>query len=191
MSANLLPLADLRERMNLGLKPILVDVRTRGEFTRMHAADARSMPLDMLNPSSIAGECRSSDGNIYVICHSGTRASMACQRLLEAGIPNICIVEGGTQAWQAAGLPVVTGRGVISLERQVRIVAGSLVLLGCLLAWLVASKFILLSAFVGAGLIFAGITDICGMAMLLGKLPWNTGYNSSTSCQPSVRTGVR
>jgi len=191
MSANLLPLADLRERMNGGLQPILVDVRTPGEFNRMHAAGARSMPLDTLKASTIAAECRSSDGSIYVICHSGTRASMACQRLLDAGIPDICIVEGGTQAWQAAGLPVVTGRGVISLERQVRIVAGSLVLVGCLLAWIVAPQFILLSAFVGAGLIFAGITDICGMAILLGKLPWNARNASPASCQPSAATQSR
>jgi rhodanese-related sulfurtransferase len=182
MSTNVIPLADLRERMNHGFQPILVDVRTPGEFARMHAAGARSMPLDQLNAASIAAECRSSDGSIYVICHSGTRASTACQRLLSAGIPDVSIVEGGTQAWQAAGLPVVASRsGVISLERQVRIAAGSLVLLGCLLAWLVAPQFIALSAFVGAGLVFAGITDICGMSILLGKLPWNARAGDSTS----------
>lgn len=186
MSANVVPLADLRERMNRGLEPILVDVRTPGEFARLHAAGARSMPLDQLNPVSISADCRSSDGRIYVLCHSGTRATTACQQLLNAGISDVCVVEGGTQAWQAAGLPIVTGRGAISLERQVRIAAGSLVLLGCLLAWLIKPQFILLSAFVGAGLIFAGITDICGMGILLGKLPWNRAASPGCAVPSSV-----
>lgn len=175
MSVNVLPLIDLRERMSQGLEPILVDVRTPGEFARLHAVGARSMPLDKLNAAAIAADCRSSDGCTYVICQAGTRAKMACQQLIAAGIGDVVVIEGGTQAWQAAGLPVISSAsGVISLERQVRIAAGSLVLLGCILAWLVAPQFIALSAFVGAGLIFAGVTDICGMGILLGKLPWNS-----------------
>ena len=182
MSANVVSLVDLRERMSRGFTPVLVDVRTPGEFARIHAAGARSMPLDKLNANGIE-EYRSSDGRLYVICHSGTRASMACQQLFSAGIPDVAVVEGGTEAWQDAGLPVIAGSGgAISLERQVRIAAGSLVLLGCLLAWLVAPQFIALSAFVGAGLIFAGITDICGMGILLGKLPWNSSVKT-TSCK--------
>jgi rhodanese-related sulfurtransferase len=173
VSGNEISLADLRERMRNGFQPILVDVRTPGEFARIHAAGARSMPLGQVDPSRIAADCRSSDGRVYVLCQSGTRAATACRHLAEAGIPEIYAVEGGTQAWQAAGLPVVTGSGAISLERQVRIVAGSFVLLGCILAWLIKPQFILLSAFVGCGLVFAGITDICGMGILLGKLPWN------------------
>ena len=170
--------------MGRGLQPVLVDVRTPGEFARVHAAGAHSMPLDKLNAARIAAECKSSDGHIYVICHSGTRAAMACQQLLNAGIPDVAIVEGGMKAWEAAGLPIVTSSsGVISLERQVRIGAGSLVLLGCLLAWLVKPQFILLSAFIGAGLTFAGITDLCGMGILLGKLPWNTRVAPSGTCQ--------
>ena len=85
------------------------------------------------------------------------------------------VVEGGTEAWIAAGLPVSRGVAkVISLERQVRIVAGTLVLTGVLLAYFVHPAFVGISAFVGAGLIFAGVTDWCGMGLLLAKLPWNT-----------------
>lgn len=185
MSGNVVPLADLRERMSGGLQPILVDVRTPGEFARVHAAGARSMPLDKLDAACVAsiGECRSSDGCIYVICHSGTRALLACQKMTAAGIRDVFVIGGGTEAWKAAGLPIVASQtGVISLERQVRIAAGSLVLLGCLLACLVAPQFIALSAFVGAGLIFAGVTDICGMGMLLGKLPWNSRTDNA-SCK--------
>ena len=82
-------------------------------------------------------------------------------------------VDGGTEAWEQAGLPVVRGRGVIALDRQVRIAAGLLVLLGVGLSLLVHPAFVAVSAFVGAGLVFAGITDTCGMAMLLAKMPWN------------------
>lgn len=183
MNANILQLAELRERMSLGLKPILVDVRTPGEFARVHAVGAVSVPLDKLRTLSVTA-FRSTDGHLYIICHSGTRAAAACQQLKAAGIEDVVIVEGGMQAWQSAGLPVIVDRGVISLERQVRIAAGSLVLLGCLLAWLVAPQFIALSAFIGAGLVFAGVTDICGMGILLGKLPWNARASVASS-QPS------
>ena len=87
---------------------------------------------------------------------------------------NAVVVEGGTTAWAAAGLPCEsTGGRVISLERQVRIAAGALVLVGVLLGWFVHPYFVWLSAFVGGGLIFAGITDTCAMGMLLAKMPWN------------------
>jgi rhodanese-related sulfurtransferase len=82
-------------------------------------------------------------------------------------------VDGGTQAWEAAGLPIVRGQKTISLERQVRIAAGSLVVLGAVLGYFVHPYFIGLSAFVGAGLVFAGVTDTCGMGMLLARMPWN------------------
>jgi rhodanese-related sulfurtransferase len=86
---------------------------------------------------------------------------------------HVVCVEGGTDAWEQAGLPVVRGHKVISLDRQVRMAAGLLVLLGVGLSFLVHPAFSALSAFVGAGLLFAGITDTCGMAMLLAKMPWN------------------
>lgn len=82
-------------------------------------------------------------------------------------------VEGGTQAWNQAGLPVVRGKKAISLERQVRIAAGLLVVTGSVLGCFVSPHWIGLSAFVGAGLTFAGITDTCGMGMLLARMPWN------------------
>ena len=157
-----------------GSSTAILDVRTPAEFARVHAAGACLMPLDRLDVRAAEAALRNPNGRIYVICQSGTRSAMACQRFAEAGIGDAYSVAGGTAAWEKLGLPVVRGSGhVIPLERQVRIVAGSLVLLGCLLAWLVQPEFIALSAVVGAGLVFAGITDICGMALLLGKMPWN------------------
>ena len=82
-------------------------------------------------------------------------------------------MEGGTSAWQSAGLPVVKGKQVMSLERQVRIAAGALVVLGAVIGHFVHPGGFALSAFVGAGLVFAGITDTCGMGMLIARMPWN------------------
>jgi len=128
---------------------------------------------------------------VYVICYRGTRAAKACEHLQNAGLQNVYSIEGGTAAWEAHGLPVERGTsGIISLERQVRIAAGSLVLAGTLLAWLVHPAFLGIAAFVGAGLVFAGATDFCGMAMLLAKMPWNRAapvgpaHGSPRSCSP-------
>jgi rhodanese-related sulfurtransferase len=107
-----------------------------------------------------------------LICKSGGRGKQACDKLIAAGHSNVINVEGGTTAWEQAGLPIVRGKKAMSLERQVRIAAGSLVVLGVLLSFL-NPYFIGLSAFVGAGLVFAGVTDTCGMGILISKMPWN------------------
>ncbi len=112
-------------------------------------------------------------GPVYLLCASGIRATKAAEQLKRAGLDDVVVVEGGTNAWAAAGLPVVRGRKTISIERQVRIGAGTLVLIGTGLGWFVHPAFFILSAFVGAGLVFAGVTDICGMAIVLAKAPWN------------------
>jgi len=150
----------------------ILDVRTPAEYAHVHALGADLMPLDQLDSRAIgaAGE------RLMLICQSGTRAAKGCEKLLSAGCREVYCIEGGTAAWQQAGLPVVRGTSkVISLERQVRIGAGLLVLIGLGLAWLIHPAFAALSAFVGAGLIFAGLTDWCGMGMMLAKMPWNLG----------------
>lgn len=152
----------------------LIDVRTPVEYREIHAAIARNEPLDSLDPHAVMNARNgTADEPLYVICRSGNRSTKACQKFIDAGFTNVVNVEGGTQAWEEAGLPVVRGKKAISLERQVRIAAGFLVLLGAVLGFFVNPYFIGLSAFVGAGLMFAGITDTCGMAMVLAKLPWN------------------
>jgi rhodanese-related sulfurtransferase len=156
-------------------KPIdLVDVRMPVEYRQMHAPHARNVPLNELDPQALI-EARdgSAEAPLYVICHSGSRGRQACERFLRAGFRNVFNVEGGMLAWAAAGLPVVRGKAAISLERQVRIAAGSLVVVGTVLGWLVHPAFTALAAFVGAGLVFAGITDTCGMGLLLARMPWN------------------
>lgn len=147
----------------------VIDVRTPVEFTEVHVAQARSEPLDKFNAAAVDPE-----RPVYLLCRSGARATKAAEQLVAAGHREPVVVEGGTLAWIAAGLPVERGTTtVISLERQVRIVAGSIVFTGVLLSNLVHPSFIWLSGFVGAGLVFAGITDWCGMGLLLARAPWN------------------
>lgn len=149
----------------------IVDVRTPAEYEGLHVEGSLLAPLDKLNAEELASQVGRGKP-ILVMCRSGKRAAMACKKLSEV-LPDARAIEGGVEAWAAAGQPVKHGKGVMSLERQVRIAAGSLVLIGSLLAWKVSMGFIALPAFVGAGLIFAGLTDNCGMGMLLAKAPWN------------------
>ena len=163
-------LAQLRQS---GRKIELIDVRTPVEFQEVHIDFARNVPLDRLDPEQVKNAMNgAAEEPLYVVCRSGNRSRQACEKLTAAGL-NVVNVEGGTSAWDAAGLPVVRGKKAISLERQVRIAAGSLVLIGSALGFFVHPYFIGLAAFVGAGLVFAGVTDTCGMAMLLARMPWN------------------
>ena len=98
---------------------------------------------------------------------------MAAEALEGKGFTNLSVMEGGVNQWKSEGLPVKEGKGVMSLERQVRIAAGALVAIGAALAWSVSPAWVILPGFVGCGLVFAGITDTCGMGMMMAKMPWN------------------
>jgi len=161
-----------------------IDVRTPAEFREVRAHVARSVPLDTLDPHALMqGRNGGAAEPLYVMCRSGGRSAKACRKLIDAGYTNVVSIEGGVNAWVEAGLPVVRGQKTISLERQVRIAAGLLVLVGAVLGFLVHPYFIALSAFVGAGLMFAGITDTCGMALLLARMPWNQVREEKSACQ--------
>ncbi|MCR9293771.1 MAG: rhodanese-like domain-containing protein [bacterium] len=152
----------------------LIDVRTPGEFQAVHVPFARNVPLDGLDPQQILSARNGhSDQPLYIICQSSVRGAKACQQFHQAGFDNVINVDGGTKAWADLGLPVTRGKKSISLERQVRITAGFLILLGAILAWFVHPAFVVLSGFCGAGLLHSGITDSCAMAMMLAKMPWN------------------
>jgi rhodanese-related sulfurtransferase len=151
---------------------LLLDVRTPAEFDEAHIEGSVLHPLGELDPSAIATLAEGKDSCV-LICRSGNRARQAADKLKPHGLPPLCILEGGVQAWEAAGLPLNRGRKTMSLERQVRIAAGGLVFLGAALAYFVNPAWIALSAFVGAGLVFAGLTDTCGMGMVLARMPWN------------------
>jgi rhodanese-related sulfurtransferase len=155
----------------------LVDVRTPAEFREVHAQGARLVPLDILDRPVVETARGTDNGPVFLLCASGIRATKAAEKLRSAGLDDVVVVEGGTNAWAAAGLPVVRGRKTISIERQVRIGAGSFVLIGTVLGRFVHPAFYLVAALVGAGLVFAGITDICGLAIVLAKAPWNRSGN--------------
>jgi len=158
----------LRERPDVRL----LDVRTPGEHEAVHIRGAYNVPLDTLGEHG--PEIRAHvEEPVVLICQSGQRARKAEEALRAAGMPNLHVLDGGVNGWVSAGKPVVRGAARLSLERQVRIAAGSLAAIGGILALAVYPLFALLPAFVGSGLVFAGVTDTCGMAMLLSKLPFN------------------
>jgi glyoxylase-like metal-dependent hydrolase (beta-lactamase superfamily II) len=159
------------ERARAGGASSILDVRMSMEVSAEHVAGSRFIPLDEL--STRLDDVRAIPAPRLLLCRTGSRAEMARKLLEDAGIRGLSVVEGGIEAYRSAGGETVIGAKRMSLERQVRITAGLLVVLGTVIGFLVHPIGYALSAFIGAGLIFAGATDQCGMAMVLAKLPWN------------------
>ncbi len=155
----------------------ILDVRSAMEVSQTHIDNSINIPIDTI--SAKIGELSQSKQNYLVLCHSGNRAAMAADMLMQSGIHSVKVIEGGLARWEKEKLPVIKGQGGISLERQVRLIAGGLVLTGIILAWLVHWGFIFISVFVGSGLVYAGLTDNCLMSMLLMKLPYNKNLYKS------------
>lgn len=150
----------------------LLDVRTPAEYETAHIRGAYNVPLDLLGEHG--PEIRASVAEpVVLVCQSGQRARKAEVALRSAGMLNLHMLDGGVNAWSAAGQPLVRGAERLSLERQVRIASGGLAALGGLLALTVNPLFAIVPAFVGSGLVFAGVTNTCAMAMLLLRLPYN------------------
>ena len=166
---------------------VLIDVREPDEHARERIAGARLAPLSSFDPKALAGE----RAKIAIFhCNSGNRTTQAAAQLLGAGFAEAYQLEGGLQGWKKAGLPVIRDRKApLPIMRQVQIAAGSLVLLGTLLAVLLSPWFMALPAFVGAGLVMAGFTGFCGMANLLARMPWNRG--GSAPVQPLTPARAR
>jgi len=150
---------------------VLIDVREAEEYAKEHIIGARLVPLSGFDKADFAA-----DRNKIAVfhCRSGNRTQMAAPQLLQSGFADVYHLDGGIEGWKKAGYPVhFDARQPISIMRQVQIVAGSLVLLGAVLALLVSPWFALLSAFVGGGLAVAGATGTCLMANMLSMLPYN------------------
>lgn len=146
----------------------LIDIRSRAEFLREHVAGSRNIPQEELAHAGLPA------GELLFTCRSGGRTGACAAEIAAAAGPRAMILDGGLNAWKAAGGALdLDRRQPIELMRQVQIVAGSLVLTGVLLGLLVHPAFFGLSAFVGAGLTFAGFSGWCGMARLLQRMPWN------------------
>lgn len=165
--------AGLAELLGSGRSPRILDVRTPGEFESAHIPGSVNIPLDLLR--SHRGElCRLLDDDVVLVCRTGRRAVQAQQALAAAGRPDPRVLDGGIVAWQAAGAPVREGRPRWDLERQVRLVVGSVVVLA-LLASIVVPAARWIALFVGAGLVFGALVDTCALGMLLARLPYNRG----------------
>ncbi len=177
----------LPQRLNVilddGKKVNLIDVRTAAEYRAGHVAGAKLIPLDELSADTLAeNELYADAGHeqpIYLTCHTGLRAQQAAERLIDAGYHNVALLEGGTQGWQNAGLSINRCGNVISLERQVQITIGMLLVLKVILGFTVHELFFAAIPVIGAGLILAGITNSCGMSRLIALLPWNQSSNCS------------
>jgi sulfur dioxygenase len=151
----------------------ILDVRTPGEFASLRIAGSVNVPFERLDPPALLARF-GADTPLYCVCQTGTRSQLAADRLRAAGFTNVVHVDGGTNAWTSAELPLLRGeRSVISLERQVRIAAGLISVLGIIAGALIHPAGYVVSALVGAGLFYAGVSNTCGMSMVLARLPWN------------------
>lgn len=170
--------ARLSEMVGRGEPLEVIDVRSPAEFAEAHVSFARNQPLPDLNTSAIRADIEKTGKRLVFICKSGSRGKAACEKLMSAGLTNVCNVEGGTSGWIEAGLPVVRGGKAFSIERQTRLVIGSMVLLGVGLGALVHPGFLGIAAFFGAGLVFAALTDSCMLGLLIASMPWNRSKNT-------------
>lgn len=172
MQAALIPLkpGEVAERLKRR-EAVLVDIREPDEFARRHVPGALSRPLSAFEDAHLRVE---PGRDVVFTCRTGMRTGANCDRLAAAVDGSAFVLEGGVDAWAQANLPVAEDRKApLEIIRQVQIGAGGLVLAGLALGWLVHPGFLLLSAFVGAGLTLAGVTGFCGMARLLALAPWN------------------
>jgi len=164
---------NLSERLSSPAPPRVLDVRTPGEFETAHIAGAYNVPLDLLREHRDE-ITKHLDEEVVLVCRSGQRAAQAEETLRAAGLGNVHILDGGIVAWEAEGFAVNRGVQRWDLERQVRLVAGSIVLTS-ILGSILAPKLKWVAAAIGGGLTLASLTNTCAMGMALSKLPYNRG----------------
>ncbi|NJL79935.1 MAG: rhodanese-like domain-containing protein [Richelia sp. SM2_1_7] len=150
---------------------LLIDVREAAEYAGERIPGSTRVSLSNFDPQKIPLE---QGKKLILHCQSGRRSAQAAQKLFAAGFEEVTHLEGGLNAWKQAGYPIETSKNApISIMRQVQIVAGSLVVIGTLLGAFLSPWFLILSGFVGSGLVFAGVTNTCALGMLLAQMPWN------------------
>ena len=149
----------------------LIDVREYPEFALGRIEGAELIPLGTLEKGS---ESWDRSEPLTLICRTGSRAEQARRILAAKGFESLSVLKGGLEAWESEGKPLTAAANKPwSMERQVRITAGSLVLASFCLGWLTSRKFFVGAGLVGAGLVYAGVSDSCRMASILGRMPWN------------------
>jgi len=165
--------------------PTIIDVRSAAEFESAHIRGSYNVPLPLLSEHS-RDLAERLDGHVVLVCQSGVRAEDAHRRLASVGLGSAAILSGGISAYDAAGGAVVRGVQRWAMERQVRMTAGSLVLVGSVGGLFVAPWMGYLSAAIGAGLTYSALSNSCAMAAVLSKMPWN-----STAAQPTFDSAIR
>ena len=170
---------ELRDRLHSGTPPLLLDVRTPGEFETAHISGAYNVPLDLVRERQAEIVDRLS-GDVVFVCRSGQRAAQAAELLRDAGMGRGSVLQGGIVEWEGNGFEIDRGIQRWDLERQVRLVAGSIVL-SSVLGSVVVPKLKWLGAAIGAGLTFAAVSNTCAMGTALSKLPYNRIETSDAS----------
>ena len=179
---NSITVNELNSLLSAGSSLHLIDVRTPAEFEGIHVPGACSMPLDTLDCAAALAKHNKTKNSapIYLLCHSGIRAKKAAEKFAAIGFEDCVVIDGGTQAWAGAGFPVERGeRQVLPLDRQMQLSIGLIVLAGVLLSQFANPAWIWLSGFAGCGLIFAGLTGICPLRIVIAQMPWNHGRPES------------
>lgn len=150
---------------------VLIDVREPDEHARERISGATCLPLSRFQPAQLG---RFPGKMLVLHCRAGPRSTDACRMALLAGL-KACSMRGGIEAWKEQGLPVILNVALprMSVLRQVQVTVGSAVLAGSVLAWAVHPAWLVVPAFFGLGLVFAGMSGFCGMAVLVAKMPWN------------------
>jgi rhodanese-related sulfurtransferase len=170
---------------------IIIDIRTQMEYAEKHLNfNHAHIPLDELNPTDfMVHHGFDKDFSIYILCRSGKRATQAVEKFAVEGYLNVHIIEGGILASEDAGLEIhgCTSKSHFSLERQVRIAVGAIVTTGAFLGLFINPLFSIISLLAGCGLVFAGLTDYCGIALFLSKAPWNK-MTINTKCTATSRS---
>jgi len=167
---------ELSERLAGPAAPRVIDVRTPAEFESAHIPGSWNVPLDLLREhrSDLADRLERPDQDTVLVCRSGARATQAEQALDTTGLPGLRVLAGGMNGWESAGAPVNRGRQTWELERQVRLLAGSLVA-ASVAGSAAAPRLKWVAAAIGSGLAVAALTNTCAMGMALSKMPWNRG----------------
>ncbi|MEU4360386.1 rhodanese-like domain-containing protein [Promicromonospora sp. NPDC023987] len=163
----------------------IIDVRTPAEFESVHIRGSYNVPLPLLSEHTHDLADRLG-GRVVLVCHSGVRAGQAQVRLSSVGLPSGEVLAGGITAFESAGGPVVRGAQRWAMDRQVRMVAGSLVLVGFLGSTLIHPRLGYLTGAIGAGLTYSALSNSCVMAAVLSRMPWNR-----TSASPTYERSIR
>ncbi|MDV8003059.1 rhodanese-like domain-containing protein [Rhodococcus sp. IEGM 1408] len=166
--------ADLRDALDSDTPPTVIDVRSSAEYSSVHIRGSYNVPLPLLAEHGEEFASRL-PGQVVLICQSGNRARQANERLEAVGVdPDaVTVLDGGIAGYEAAGGEVIRGKGAWAMDRQVRMVAGSLVLAGVTASKFVSPKFAYLAGAIGAGLTYSAASNSCAMAAGLSKMPWN------------------